>query len=355
MEPNPLESRDNSIGFLRLVLASMVIFDHAYELGGAPASNALRWAIEPICELAVPGFFVLSGLLITRSFIASKSIRNYFKKRALRILPGYYACLLVMVLIFGPLIAVAESGSLSGYFNLAKDGPLFYLVNNVALLQRQASFNELLSTVPYPNAMNGSLWTLFNEAVCYIMIALIGIVGVYRRAPWLMIVFALGLLGILNLPADVISQLPERIQRTGFKFMLIEHFLWFALGSLAWLFRDRIVLNRWLALLALVLTATALYTGSRHILLPIPFAYLLIWLAYAMPYFKNIDAKRDLSYGVYVYAFPVQQTLALFGVHQWGYVPYVVSTFIFVIPLAWLSWTYVERPFIMKKSPAKVH
>jgi peptidoglycan/LPS O-acetylase OafA/YrhL len=82
---------------------------------------------------------------------------------------------------------------------------------------------------------------------------------------------------------------------------------------------------------------------AGRLLVPIGFSYLILWLAFRAYPVYNFDKKQDLSYGIYIYAFPVQQTLCLLGVYRFGVWPLFWITLIGTLPFAWLSWSLVEK------------
>src|SRR4051812_12311820 len=88
--------KHNSIGFLRLVLASLVVFSHSFALSGLEPPGHMQ------AKLAVSGFFFLSGVLITQSFENSRSFWDYVWRRSLRIFPGLWACLVVSAFVIVP-------------------------------------------------------------------------------------------------------------------------------------------------------------------------------------------------------------------------------------------------------------
>ena len=106
------DSRENNLDFVRLSLAVLVIFSHSFPLGNRTEH------LEPVVRLthgqstagviAVDAFFIISGFLITNSFLRSRSVWDYFRKRIARIYPGFLACMLVCALIVAPLAGAAS-------------------------------------------------------------------------------------------------------------------------------------------------------------------------------------------------------------------------------------------------------
>jgi peptidoglycan/LPS O-acetylase OafA/YrhL len=237
----------------------------------------------------------------------------------------------------------------------------------------QYRIRDLLAHAHFPYTFDGALWTLHNEFLCYLFVAGLGVCGILRRARAIPLLIAIGLLALylaalaasdparavyaqlLNNPYD------ESVSQT----------IYFFLGSAAYLYRDRLVLSRYLALAAFVLFAysfvqTAPHEGLHHTvgaahpvpsdlshwlgaaLMPVTFSYCVLWLAFRLP-IRRVARHGDLSYGTYIYAFPIQQLLALYGLNRWGMPAYVALVLAGTLPIAFLSWWLVERPWLSLK------
>lgn len=354
-----LWSQHNGFGVLRLVLAVAVIASHARPLGFGRANLATgtTHGQADVGTLAVCGFFVLSGLLITRSGRRA-GLGRFLWHRALRILPGLWCCLLVTALVVAPLVALHEGHRLSTLWS-RPDGPWDYLAANWTVTVGQYGIGGLLAGVPYPGPFNGSLWSLRYELLAYLAVAMLSVTRVLRKARWLVLLLALCgfvLLARQALAHDMLraptyaaqgSPFTLPVFGTGSTAQLIPLFFMFSLGALAELYRERIPVNRLAAVAAgLVLLLSLLLGGFVVFGLP-ALAYLLIWSAVRMPApLRGIGARHDYSYGLYIYAFVVQQVLADFGANRWGYLPYVLCSVLCTAVAAVLSWHLVEGPML---------
>lgn len=133
------DRKNNSIGCMRFVLASLVILAHSYPLGGY-GIKILRRVSEgqaDFGEMDVLGFFILSGYLIATSYVHAKSLPRYLWHRIIRIMPGYWVSLLVVAFVFAPIFYININGSLSGFDILSAGGPLDYVTNNFFLQVNQ--------------------------------------------------------------------------------------------------------------------------------------------------------------------------------------------------------------------------
>src|ERR1035437_4538858 len=129
-----LRGTDNALGVIRLTLASLVIFSHAFYLGGWGGDPTLRWTHgqATIGDLAVIGFFIVSGYLITKSGTRIDIIQ-FMWHRILRIFPAYLTDVVVSAAVVGPAIWLAMGRPHGDYWTRGADGPLSYVVGNAGL------------------------------------------------------------------------------------------------------------------------------------------------------------------------------------------------------------------------------
>ncbi|MGF1428439.1 acyltransferase family protein [Kitasatospora sp. LaBMicrA B282] len=358
--------RNNSLGLLRLVMAGSVIFSHAGVLGFGSVSllNRSFHGQTNVGNLAVYGFFVLSGILVTRSG-ARLGIGRFLWHRALRLLPGLWTCLLVTGLVIVPLAYYRlHGGSLAGFWQ-HPDSPFEYLRNNlfageyqteVAGVMHQGAQKGLI----YDPELNGSLWSLKYEMLCYFAVALLGWSGVLQRARRTIVVVTAALaVPVLGdaLPTRFLD--PRSVPRPS---VLIPHMgsvnlsyllylaIAFAMGALIELYRDRIPVNDLLGVLCGVTVVATLLEGYFFVIGLPAFAYLLLWLAIRLPGpLRRIGAKNDYSYGLYIYGFPVEQLLAAFHAGHLGRLGFSALAFALTLLLAAASWHLVERPALRLK------
>ncbi|TFD86264.1 acyltransferase family protein [Cryobacterium serini] len=340
----------NSLGLLRLILASVVIFDHAFPLGGYGADpfwNLTRGQAS-LGSLAVGGFFAISGYLITKSGMTADVVQ-FLWRRVLRIFPAYWAVLLFTAFIVAPIVWVSAGQSLGSYFTLAPNNPLNYFTANWDLnIGTYGIYDIYAATTPYGrevggSVFNGSTWTLIYEWHCYLIIAAGVAFGVLKGAKILvpvvtMLLFIIQIVNVTN-PGGLAAIAPylsdqQRITLT-FTFML---------GATIAIYSKRVVYSNGLGILAgAVMLLTLRYGGFLTIGL-IAGSYFVLYLAARLPrQVQWIGAKNDYSYGVYIYGFLVQQITAYMGWYKLGYVLYSVIALVLSLGLAWLSWHLVEK------------
>ena len=357
-------SADNSFGFLRLMFAFAVLVSHSLPIGfGADdPGGALTNGQTALGEIAILGFFVISGFLITRSGTRVPVLR-YLWHRGLRILPGLWVCLVVTAFVVAPIVSLWERGTLHGFFS-DSDGPFQYVLSNSFVAIWQYGISGLLLDTPYgqrtgTSVVNGSLWSLVYEVFCYLLVAGLATVGVLRRARWLVTILALAGAGVMVhdlLRAPEIPG-PQGVHGPIFgvdgldSYSLVYLTYVFLLGAVCQLYRERIVLHDGLAVAATAVVVATTQFGAFAVLGYPAFAYLVLWLAVRLPHWtRRIGRRHDYSYGFYIYAFPVQQLLALVGVPRLGLVAYIASCTIATVALAVASWHVVERPAMALKA-----
>ncbi|MBD2206526.1 acyltransferase [Calothrix sp. FACHB-1219] len=339
----------NNFTVMRFVLAALVVFSHSYTLGGFGSEGLFGNSQETYGGLAVTSFFILSGFLINRSYINSSSVWRFLWNRILRIFPGFWTCLIVTVFIFAPIIYLSENGNLNGYFHASVENPLNYIKANFFLeIGQYGIANLLVNNIPYPRAFNGSLWTLIYEFRCYLMVAILGFLGVftfYKKIVFYIFIF-LWLTYNLNL---VIPGTASKVLPYFSDIYILKLSIYFFVGCIFFLYREKIVLNKQLFIFSIILIMMGLNHGFYNLVAPLALPYILFWLAFKTP-FINFDRYGDFSYGLYIYAFPVQQMLAFFGVHKNGFILYLSLSMLVTMILAVLSYMFIEKPCLQMKN-----
>ncbi len=317
--------RRNSLNALRLALAVLVVVSHAWPLGRF--GDDPRLGAFTLGEVGVASFFAISGWLITQSRLAGGLV-GYAWRRFVRIYPGYFVALLAVAFVFAPLGAKISTGTYGWRAGV------HYVGVNLGLLINDYRVGTSLPASAYP-AWNGSLWTLFSEALCYAGIGLLVTVCPRRALPALVVLaFLLATLAHLTLPGDAVP------------FWLKDGLLlfpFFFAGAALFVLRMYVPLNAPVAVGALLLLAAVMATSVPMGLGALPIAYLALWLGAVLP-LRGMGRRHDISYGMYIYAFPVQQMLAIAGASAWGIGPYAVLCVLATVPAALASWFLVERP-----------
>lgn len=314
-----LGSPANGFDHLRLIAAALVVVHHARVLNGA-APWMIGFGPDP-GSLGVGIFFVISGYLVTASLRRTLGVGAFLAKRVLRIAPGLLAALLLTALVLGPLVSGLP---VSAYFGSA--APWLYVLKNLSLYAVTYDLPGVFAHAPYPNVINGSLWSLRLEFTAYLGLALLGALRLVR-AP---VLAGLALLAGGAFLAVHFTGLDARSDLA-------------RLASLA-------TLNGWLFLCGAALEAfevkpPAWTAAIGLVLLPTPAWFLGLPLTVAA--LGRMTAPRlpaDLSYGLYIYSFPLQQVLAEQGRLN------VLTSLALTLPFAAASWFLVEKPAMRLKA-----
>ncbi len=344
--------RQNSFGLLRLVFAVAVLVNHSMILG---YGRAITDRVD-IASLAVSGFFVVSGFLITRS-AQTTNLPRYLWHRALRIMPGLWTCLIFTALIVAPALFWLDHRSFDTLWR-SDGGVINYLKLNAITGARQFGIADVAADTPYGVAaggsvLNGSLWTLVYEMVCYVAVGALAFVGVLKRGRWLVLAALVAACGLILWNTDfngtIWAVAFDGVGPFPFIGYLIKPLLlWFGamflVGAVAALFADRIPINDAFGAGAVVIVAALIGVGHWSSPAAVAFGYVILWAAVRLPSSVHwIGQRNDYSYGVYIYAFLVQQVLATFGVHRAGFIGYTAATLVVTAALAYASWHLVEK------------
>ncbi len=309
----------NSFDLLRLLAALAVIYDHGAPLSGHPAQRIFSTSAA---ELGVGAFFVISGYLVTASWRLAPDLRTFLAKRLLRIEPALVVSLLVTALVLG---AFATTLPLADY--LSRPQVWLYMIRNALLYPVTYELPGVFTHNPLPDQVNGALWTLRLEFSCYLGLAALGLAGRLDRGgvAGLALVAAV-VFALLHVARPDLAAANDLLRRADVAAMF--GFLFLA-GSFLSL-RDRPV-PLWLAFVASPLIATPAW------ILGLPLVVV------ALGGLRSVRLPGDISYGLYIYAFPLQQILATSG--RLSFVASVAVT----VPFAIASWWLVEKPALSLK------
>lgn len=334
-------TRTNNFDALRLIGAAMVIIGHAFHLLGRPAEVPFLLGY-PISTFGVVIFFSISGYLITKSWTRQRDLVSYSAARLLRIMPALIVVVLVCAFVIGPAVTTM---SLRDYLG---DPVTFAYLKNI-LMEAGYVLPGVWVDLPYPVAVNGSLWTLPAEFFCYIVVPIVCVRWLGVRS-----VVLTGLL-IYSMMLSVVPPLESSVYYGTRISDAASMWVFFAAGALI-----ATAEQRWGT--AIFRTDAAVATFSVFLLflavrptwmpyfacLTLPYVVLVVGRA-STPYVRRAARFGDLSYGIYLWGFPVQQLVVdWLGVHRMALnLPIVYAI---TIALAWLSWHFIEGPSMRLKS-----
>ena len=340
--------RDNNFNLLRLGAAITVILGHSILLSG-DHTNPLGWALG---YGAVNCFFVISGFLVCRSLLQRRHPASYLAARALRIYPALLVAVLFCVLVLGLWLTPMDSSEF-----LTHDITRRFLVHNSLLVVGPVEVHlpTLFPDNPFPGQVNAPLWTLQYEVAMYLALAQLYVFSLFvpreNRDGFLRNAVCLAAaLCLVFFLSNVASSVP----RTGILANGMRFGAMFFTGAGFYLLRRYVKLSHWIAFLlfGLVLAASAwrpLFVVTAWLSLP----YLILYLAYVPDgLVRAYNRLGDYSYGLYIYAYPVQQWL----VWLWPDIripALFLSTMGIALPLAVFSWHCIERPMLSLKPAPK--
>jgi len=336
----------NSLNLFRLILAAMVLFAHAFYITGNGTGPMLHG--ENLGGWAVAGFFVLSGFLITGSRLRH-STGEFLVHRIARIYPAFLVVLVVTALVFAPIAGLLERGDLDGFWTTPVT-PLQYIWGNLGLEVNSYTISWTLQTVPYPGAWNGSLWTLYFEFFCYIIVWTLGFFAVFRRTVWLPV-----LLWVASVGVQATMSFWGKLGLDGNFALLFKLLPYFLGGVVAYVIFERWGMRPSIGIASLIgaLVPILLLPGFGGQLAAPLLAYGLLWLSTVVRQ-PQLIAKNDISYGFYIYAWPTAQLLVLGGVASAGVWVFMGANILVTIIFATASWLLVERP-IMRATRRRSH
>ncbi|MCR4513032.1 acyltransferase [Aeromicrobium sp. 50.2.37] len=321
--------RANGLNLFRLILAASVIVTHSYPITGREEG----W--EFMRSAGVDGFFAISGFLIASSWVRRPKVLDYLRARLLRILPGLWACLLVTAVAIAPLAtALAGDPIPHGYPSSATT----YFLQNFMLTDQGQSIAGTLNNVPYPNAWNSSLWTLRWEFFCYLGVIALGLLGLVTASRFIGAAF----IGLTIAQAVVFMLGTENYWITS----PVRFALMFVAGMLIYSLRDCLPVTPALVAgaVVVVLVASTFIPGSGYRATCSAFYAYALLAGSTFLRSPRLQMRNDISYGTYIYGFPVQQTLASTALVSWHPVAFAAVAIVVVLPLATTSWFFVEKP-----------
>lgn len=344
----PRISKENNYNILRFMGAVAVLYGHMYVLMGSAAP--VLYANE-INAIGFKVLMVLSGYMITQSCIYEKSAVRYAIKRIFRLMPALIVYTLLVLFVVGPILTNLP---LEEYFK--NDVTWEYLYN--ILLNPRFALSGVFENNPYPYAVNGSLWALPIEVSLYIIIYIL--LKILGKLPYKCVFFTVITVLIIAIQGLHIIFFPAEqciVWGTDW-FRALSIYPYFFMGALYALTDIKKYCNVQVAFILFMISMTmnssryALYEAVAIMLIP----YILISLGECTkPVFTSFLNGIDISYGLYLWGFVVQQILIQFIVVERQY--YININLLFLLSLiitaglAVVSWFAIEKPAtkLMKK------
>jgi len=322
-------NNENNLNIIRFSLAYIVFISHFIFLNNIPFHNII---FEELATLAVNTFFLISGLLITRSYLRRKSIIDFYKKRVLRIFPAYYLMLFVL-LIF----TFIKSNAIS--FNNETFSYFFY---NSIFLNFMNPVNPYLFIENFSNITNGSLWTIKIEICLYLITPLL-LKGINRNLSKFLFLIILSSVWFIyfsnhenNLLKSLAVQFPGQLR-------------FFLTGSLIYLYFEKIKIDL-LKIIILIFIACVTYIYMRFLFIlfqPLVLGGIIVYFGLKMKKISYI--KSDVSYGFYLFHFPIIQFFISKNNYELSlaYI-FLIETFVIFV-FSFCSWNLIEKKLLKQK------
>jgi len=327
---------DSTAGFdyLRIGLAVALLVGHSIirSTGSAEVDRALWSGPYRFLPAAIlPMFFALSGFLVAGS-LARTRLHQFIALRALRLVPAFAVEVTLSALILGASLTALPLGE---YLTSPELGQ--YFGNTVGLVH--FTLPGVFESNPVPRLVNFQLWTVPFELECYLALVMLTLATALRdrRAFVTIVVFfllAATAWSFLFSPISPFDHVPGRV--------LVISFL---AGVSLHLYRDIVRYSPVIGFAATIAAAALLQIPNTSYLAAFPVAYMIVWLGLKRP---SKIPFGDLSYGVYLFHFPIEQSvMLLFPVGSWWRLTLMALPP--TVVCAWLSWRLVERPLLSRK------
>lgn len=254
-------------------------------------------------------------------------------------MPGLFVAILFTTLIIGPMVSTY---SMSAYFSDTTTWT--YAVKNIFLIPGSQTLPGVFTNNPSP-AVNGSLWTLRYELLLYALLSLFYFVPLSGKRVIIPLALALLLSSLILFRYELIT-LPKTLY---YVVILGSYFLG---GAALSLFPELLARKKTLLLFtsaAIFLTSLFLFKKQLEVLGILGFTVMVI--TFGLHYFPAINFSKytgDISYGTYIYAYPIQQVLIVW-LHPENVFTLMLPSFLLSWIAGWLSWHLVERKFIGRK------
>ena len=332
------ERKNNNLDFIRFFAAAIVIVGHSFALLGQTPVYLFGF---PLHSLGVVIFFVVSGYLITDSWQRNPDPIAYFRNRALRIFPALIVTVAFSACVLGPLVSFLPAGD---YFRHPYFAQYF---SNIWLYTSYALPGVFAENV-VPHAVNGSLWSLAPEFLCYVIVVAFGFAP-RRLQPYLfasvfLFCATIGLYHFYDIDAKVTVYATDAI-------LAGLTMTYFMAGALIRLWNISLNITVAFVLFAVLLVVSSFLSVQWAVsvgFIVLPYAVLTCGFK-ATPIIKEWGKYGDYSYGIYLYAFPIQQILSYLTGGKISVSAMIGLSFVLSVACGYASWRIVEEPFLRLK------
>ncbi|WP_353718810.1 acyltransferase [Dyadobacter sp. 676] len=342
----------NNFNALRHIAAFFVIVSHAFDIAENGENEPLRRLTGvdfSFSYLGLSSFFLISGFLVTQSWIQKTSVKQYLFHRLLRIVPGLAVVVVLTILVYGPLFTTLP---LRTYFGNIET---YLYLKNILIFQSQGHLPGVFAGI-YPAPINGSIWTLPYEMLFYICVPLFSPILFKTKLRSLVTGIAITLAVYWMLTNQEVARMysPKVNMYRG---SLVLFLAFFMSGSFFYCYHENIRFRKdyfWIISLVYIIVIASRDIILIKLLNPFLLGYMVFCLAFWPSPLNTFGKNRDLSYGIYIYAYPIQVMVIYYFNIQSAWFSLAI-TLLLVMPLAMFSWNFIEKPALklrhMLKTP----
>lgn len=331
----------NCFDFLRFFFAFTILLSHLFELSQSRELSFLDSFTNS--NIAVQGFFVISGFLVTKSYINTASLKQYFIKRVKRIVPAY-----IFIILFSTIVlSVFSTFTISEYFS--NSSTYKYIIWNSVFLNFMHPCLPGLFENNLMCAVNGSLWTLKVEEGFYITLpVLFYIISKSKKSILILLLFYIISIVYYNYFQNVLDK-PLLAKQ------LLGYISYFSVGILLYLKFNFFYKYRYLFLTIGFVGFLAVKSYNLPFLYPFIFGILVIAASYTLPFLNNFGKYGDFTYGIYISHFPIIQVFRQYNLFE-KYNPYLIGFLVILLSLtfAFFSWNFIEKKFLDRYKLAQI-
>jgi peptidoglycan/LPS O-acetylase OafA/YrhL len=330
---------------LRILAAFMVLLGHAPTLRGQPYPWFSLGGVG-IHTFGLYVFFAISGYLVTQSLIMSPSHIAYFLKRALRICPGYFV---MLFLLLYPLGAILSSDGINGYLN----NPSKNIFANNFLFNPVFFLPGVFDKNPIPNVVNGSIWTLPIEIACYLILLFLYWRRIRVISPskifiilvtFLMLILIIVVIRSTDYSTNTFKVDPVIVWGTGW-LLAAKLSIFFFIGSLLNFIPKRLIRLDFAIIVFIFWVASPPVNAYHDLLTWCVIPYLSIALGILNTrYAKSIERFGDPTYGLYIWAYPIQQFVVQIFDAKINWLSDLIIVSVLSFMMGYLSWHIIENP-----------
>jgi len=338
-------SRRSGFDYLRIVLAVLLLLVNTAKIvyGEAAATAIWNGPLHPLIAMIWPMFFALSGFLVASSLERCRSLVSFIGLRILRGLPALVVAVLFSAILMGPIFTSLSMGQ---YFT----DPRFYTYLLNMFGQLHWELPGVFTDNQLPNAVNLPLWVVPREAKCYLLLVLMSILGLSKPTRQLLV-----FLVAMHVGAAVYFLLSNtRIHdapNTFSGFLLLSCFV---VGASLFVFRRLVLYSFPLFVMFALLSLALLIAPGGTYFASIPLTYATIYVGLWNPARSRVVLSGDYAYGMYLYAFPVQQAVAVLVPSPSDWYVNAALALPSAVLLAVASWWLVQRPMECRLRPTIV-